>query len=335
VNGSHSIEIAATPERVWESLVAPGRRDWYYRMIPEGEFSPGGHIRWVGPDAELLEESDVIEANAPLRLLLRTRYLFSPTFADNPAHIVAFEVSAKGGGSQVTLSWDAEDGVARLLESEAVSQLQGLRLAVDPKARAELERLPDIGEVEVKDVTPDLVPQYQHFFDKVAFRDFPAWQFCYCMETHRTHDDAEWDKRTGADNRHDMSRAIELGEVTALLAFADGAPIGWCNYGETTHLAGVVRKLNLDPTAYEGVGSVSCFVIAAPYRGHGVASKLLEAAVERLRSRGVREVEAYPSRTADDTAQGNYRGPLDMYLRAGFKPHRELDRHIVVRKRLA
>lgn len=335
MRGSHSIDVAVAPDEVWESLVAPGRRDWYYRMIPEGDFTAGSHIRWVGGGGELLEESDVVEADAPHRLVLRTRYLFSPTFAGAPPHVVTFEVLPRDGGSQVRLSWDAEEGIARMLESEGGSQLQGLRLAVDADARAENDRLADIGDVEIKDVTPDLVPQYQHFFDKVAFRDFPAWQFCYCMETHRTQDDPEWDMRTGDDNRRDMSEAIARGEVTALLAFAKGAPVGWCNYGETTHLAGVIRKLELEAASLQGVGSVACFVIAAPYRGHGVASKLLETAVERLRARGVPEVEAYPSRGGDDSAQGNYRGPLEMYLRAGFQPYRELGRHVVMRKKLA
>jgi hypothetical protein len=65
-----------------------------------------------------------------------------------------------------------------------------------------------------------------------------------------------------------------------------------------------------------------------------VASKLLDAAIERLRARGLRAVEAYPNRSGDDSPQGNYRGPLSLFLRAGFEPHRELDRHLVVRKTL-
>jgi len=97
----------------------------------------------------------------------------------------------------------------------------------------------------------------------------------------------------------------------------------------------VMSRFKLQPADHEGIGSVACFVIAAPYRGHGVASKLLQVAIERLRARGLRAVEAYPSRESDDSAQSNYRGPLDMYLRAGFEPYRELERHVVVRKVLA
>jgi len=95
----------------------------------------------------------------------------------------------------------------------------------------------------------------------------------------------------------------------------------------------VMRRFGTDASEHEGLGSVACFVIAAPYRGHGIASRLLEAAVERLRSRGLRAVEGYPHRGAD-SAQTNYRGPLSMYLRAGFEPYRETERNVIVRKTL-
>jgi ribosomal protein S18 acetylase RimI-like enzyme len=146
--------------------------------------------------------------------------------------------------------------------------------------------------------------------------------------------EADYMARTAADNRRDMTQLIGRGGVTALLAYVDGNPVGWCNYGETTRLAGLSRKYKLDPSDHEGVGSIACFVIAAPYRGHGVASRLLDEAIDRLRARGLKAVEAYPSRSAD-TAQANYHGPLEMFTRAGFQPYRELERFVVVRKELA
>ena len=152
------------------------------------------------------------------------------------------------------------------------------------------------------------------------------------METQLAQTD-EWAARTAAENRRDMSALITEGKVTGLLAYANGKAVGWCNYGETTRLGGVMRKLGLAAADHEGVGSVACFVIAAPYRGHGVASRLLDAAIERLHQRGVRAVEAYPRRF-EDSAQANYRGPLSMYLRAGFELYRETDRNLIVRKTL-
>jgi GNAT superfamily N-acetyltransferase len=222
-----------------------------------------------------------------------------------------------------------------MLASEAASQLEGLRLAADPAMRAGLARLDRIGDVEVRDVVPELLPAYLDFFDHYAFRDFPEWHSCYCIETHQpaNANDDEWALRVAEDNRRDMSEGIKRGEVTALIAFEGDKPIGWCNYGESTGLSGVMRRFGLVASDHEGVGSVACFVIASPYRGHGVATLLLEAAVERLRARGLRAVEAYPKRSGD-SQHTNYRGPLAMFLRAGFEPYREAGSHLILRKSL-
>ena len=329
----HELHVNASPDVVWQEITKQGRNDWYFLLDVDGTFATGERVVWKA-GGEFAEEADVVEADPPRRLELRTRLLFAPNLAALPPHLLVWEVVPDNGGSLVTLSWDAAPLAGNLYESEGEGILRGLRLAVDPSARAELKRLPEIGEIDVRDVTPERVADYLDFFDHSAFRDFPAWQSCYCMETHRDHTDEEWSERTGVDNRTDMQAMIRDGRVTALLAYVDGKPVGWCNYGETTRLSGVMMKLKLDAAEHSGVGSIACFVIAAPYRGHGVATKLLDAALERLKARGLRAVEAYPRRQEDSSAQANYRGSLRMYENAGFEPYRETERNFVVRKTL-
>ncbi|HET6310120.1 MAG TPA: GNAT family N-acetyltransferase [Candidatus Nitrosotalea sp.] len=331
--GARQIALDVPVESAWAALVSGDRRNWYYRLTPEGEFAAGNHIRWADGEGKVLEESEVVEVNAPARLVLETRFLFAPNFAAEKPHLVTWTVEEVQGGCRVEFAWRSGDAVGGLFEAEAESILRGLRVALDPAEQAALARLPEIGAIEVHDVTPERVAEYQSFFDDYAFRDYPAWQSCYCMETHRTQSDDEWAGRTAADNRRDMTAMINRGEVTALLAFVDGKAVGWCNYGETTRLAGVMHRFGLKAAAHEGVGSVACFVIAAPYRGHGVASRLLDAALDRLRKRGLSAVEGYPAKK-QDSAQGNYRGPLSMYLRAGFEVVRETGDHAFVRKLL-
>jgi GNAT superfamily N-acetyltransferase/uncharacterized protein YndB with AHSA1/START domain len=331
--GSFEIDLKVPVTTAWDAIVSPELHRWYYRQAPKGEFAPGSKVQWVDVTGTPAEESEVVEIAAPHRLVLRTRYLFSGSFAEQAPHTLTWEVERKGSGCRVCLSWDANELVAGLLESEAGNILQGLRLEHDPAAQAEIARLSEIGAITVEDVTPERVRDYQSFFDHDAFRDYPAWQSCYCMETHRTQNDKEWAARTAADNRRDMSKGIRQGDVTALLAYVDGKPVGWCNYGETTRLNGVMHRFGLNVAEQQGVGSLACFVIAAPYRKHGVATKLLEAALGRLRDRGVKVAEAYPVKEMK-SAQSNYRGPLSMYLAAGFEPYRETGRHLIVRKTL-
>lgn len=333
-SGAREIKLPVAAEIVWRALVAPGRRDWYYGLAPEGAFVEGGQIRWLDGGGRVAVEDEVVAMTPPRHLALQTRFLFAPIFAALPPHQARWDVAPAPSGCRVRTSWQANEPLARLLESDADGLLQALRLALDPAAQAEIARKESIGEVTVRDVTPDRVEDYLAFFDHEAFRDFPQWRFCYCMETHRTQSEDEWALRTGHDNRRDMSAMIAKREVSGLLAYADGKPIGWCNYGATTNLSGVMHRFGLEAADHDGVGSIACFVIAAPYRAHGVATRLLDTAVERLRGKGLRAVEAYPGRTDATSAQLHYRGPLSMFLRAGFEPYRETDRYVVVRKNL-
>jgi uncharacterized protein YndB with AHSA1/START domain/GNAT superfamily N-acetyltransferase len=331
-----AVEIGVPPAAVWEALVAPdAHRTWYYDLAPDGRFAEGAAIRWRQRDGTLAEDSRVREVTPLRRLVLETRFTFAPAFAAAPPHIMRFEIEPAGAGSRVVMRVDfaAAGPVQRLFESEGAGLLKGLRVALDPAVRAQLARLDRIGAVEIHDVTAERVADYQAFFDEDAFRDYPAWSTCYCMETHFGGSQEEHLLRNAADNRADMSRLLASGEATALLAYADGRPVAWCSYGASTRLAGVMAKLKLEPADHQGVGSIACFVIAAPYRGHGLARRLLDAACERLAACGLEWVEAYPQRAAG-SAQANYRGPLEMYRAAGFQPYREAERTLVVRKRL-
>jgi ribosomal protein S18 acetylase RimI-like enzyme/uncharacterized protein YndB with AHSA1/START domain len=329
--GSRELEVAVPAERVWELLVAPGLRSWYYRLAPQGTFDEGERIRWLGADGGPVEESKVVAVERGRRLELKSRFLFAPGLTALEPHRLEWLVTPSPGGSRVRLSWEAGDEVSAMMEAEGENMLVALRLAADPTLQAELARLDSIGQVDVRELTPARIPDYLQFFDQVAFRDYPAWRACYCHETHRTERDDG--SRTSDENRRAMIGLIREGRVTALLAYEDEKPVAWCNYGETTALGGVMQRFKLQPADHAGVGSISCFIVAAPYRRHGIATRLLDAAVGRLRDRGVKTVEAYPARE-EDSAQGNYRGALGMYLRAGFAPYREAGRNLIVRKTL-
>jgi GNAT superfamily N-acetyltransferase/uncharacterized protein YndB with AHSA1/START domain len=331
----HELEIGVPPEQVWPGLTEPGRTGWYFNLTPAGEFVPGAKVEWRFSNGSVAEESTVVEVDPPDRLVLETRMLFDPSFADDPPYRAAWELEPRPAGTLVRMTREFEEGrpTSRVLATETGNVLRGLRLAVDPAAQAELARLESVGPIEVHDVTAARVADYQRFFDNDAFRDYPAWQFCYCAEPIFSADAESWSGRTQEDNRRDISRMLGSGETTGLLAYADGKPVGWCHYGRTTRLAGVMKHYELEPAGQERVGSIACFVITAPYRGHGVAKALLEAACDRLAASGLDWVEAYP-RKDQDSPQGNFRGPLAMYLAAGFKPHREAGTSQIVRKSL-
>ena len=147
--GSADVYLDMPAETAWNALVSTDRREWYFRLTAEGDFDTGRTVRWLDVRGEPAEESEIIESSAPLRLTMRTHFLFAPAFAEQPAHTVAWELTPDGAGCRVRMSWEAGEITGGLLASEAQNILDGLRLEHDPTAQAELARLPQIGEIEM------------------------------------------------------------------------------------------------------------------------------------------------------------------------------------------
>jgi GNAT superfamily N-acetyltransferase len=97
-----------------------------------------------------------------------------------------------------------------------------------------------------------------------------------------------------------------------MLAYAGGKVVGWCNATLRADLPGLATGDDA------GIVSVVCFVIAPPYRGHGVANRLLKSVITTFSDQGFHRLEAYPVREAKDEARA-FHGTLDLFSRFGFE----------------
>ena len=187
------------------------------------------------------------------------------------------------------------------------------------------ERLDEIGTIEVHPATGARIDEVLRFFDHDVFADNPGWASCYCR-FHQV-ESAGWGERSATENRADLAVGLQSGETTAVVASVDGRLAGWCN-------ASLRRSY---PAHRDGspdddrVAAIVCFADAPPYRGHGIARRLVDAAIERLRDDGVIAVEAYPVRDPSP-ASAAYHGTVAMFTAAGFDLVSDDDRGIVMRR---
>ncbi len=184
-----------------------------------------------------------------------------------------------------------------------------------------------MSDISVRPVSPDQHEAVMHYFDMVAYADNPNWSRCFCME--RLVEDYE--SSTKQQNRARRSELILSAKANGLVAYRLGRVVGWCHAAPKTELRNVAGKK--DPK----VGAVVCFVVAPDQRRQGVATTLLEAALEHLRKRGMTAAEAYPVLGEIDPSrwsQINYVGPLSMYVNAGFEVVEKNDDSAVVRRTL-
>lgn len=185
-------------------------------------------------------------------------------------------------------------------------------LESEDRSTGPTERLETTGEVEVRSITPDSAADVARFFDLDAFPDNPAWGACYCMFFPRGGKSNEnWGEEPWQENRKDQMARIRSGKTTGMLAYVDGRMVGWCNATARGELPG------LGDGADDGVASVVCFAIAPPYRGHGIATRLLEGVVADFGDLGFARLEAYPVRDPEDE-RAAFHGSLDLFTRVGF-----------------
>jgi len=188
-------------------------------------------------------------------------------------------------------------------------------------------------ETVIRELTPELLNDFLNFFDHHAFADNPAWFGCYCMYYHFTGTGEEWDKRSASENREAISDLIKRGEAHGLLAYVGERPVGWCHAAPRTTIPRLKIYRDFAVEDPERAGSIVCFVIAKPFRGQGIARRLLDVACEIFTRQGLTFAEAYPRKHSESDAD-NFPGPLKMYLDAGFTVFRELERYVIVRKSL-
>jgi GNAT superfamily N-acetyltransferase len=145
---------------------------------------------------------------------------------------------------------------------------------------------------------------------------------CWCMW---------WRYRAGdrRKNKRNMRQIVEAGREPGLLAYdEDGVAVGWVAVAPREEFGQLVRSRKYGPQGEgeeAGVWSIVCFYVDPRAKKQGVATALVEAAVEHALARGASAVEAYPHE------RGDYMGQRDIYDRLGFEPVRTASPRTIVR----
>jgi GNAT superfamily N-acetyltransferase len=80
---------------------------------------------------------------------------------------------------------------------------------------------------------------------------------------------------------------------------------------------------------------VSCFVVAPPFRRHGIAAALLDRVIADASARRASWIEGYPHNKPEDSDAGHFRGPRSIYDARGFEPIEVRERDTVMRRSTA
>jgi len=123
--------------------------------------------------------------------------------------------------------------------------------------------------------------------------------------------------RSSQGERCDALRAqTESPVAPGVIAYDDeGTPRGWCAVARRVEYARLKHEDGAE------VWAVTCFVVRVGSRRQGLTTALLDGAIDLARRHGARVIEAQPIDMAVKTVSSAdlYRGPLSLFLRAGFR----------------
>ena len=194
----------------------------------------------------------------------------------------------------------------------------------------DVERLSEIGVVAVHPVSEDRVGDWLRFFDHEAFSDNPDWASCYCLEPH-VPATPEAPERPWRETRATIAERLRCGGTFGYLAYVDDRPAGWVNASFRSDY-GLYRLVDPGGPESRSVIGVSCFVIAPPFRRHGIASALLDRVIADASARGASWIEGYPHNAPEASDAGHFRGARSMYDARGFEPVAVREHDTVVRR---
>jgi GNAT superfamily N-acetyltransferase len=105
---------------------------------------------------------------------------------------------------------------------------------------------------------------------------------------------AQFSAQKGGGTQKALQQLLQSGEIVGLLAYAQGQPVGWCAIAPRERYPVLERSHILKRVDAVVVWSVVCFFVRKAFRGKGVATVLLRAAVAYAGQHGARIVEGYP-----------------------------------------
>lgn len=147
-----------------------------------------------------------------------------------------------------------------------------------------------------------------------------------------------WQDNKGAPNRELFKSLVRSGEVEGLLAFDSGVPVGWCSLGPREAFAYLSRARKIGPPPGPRTWSVTCFFIERQSRRRGIASLLLQSAVDYARQRGASWLEGYPSDLPDHKIAPDafvHTGTSALFRANGFEAVAAAGKKMLYRRKLA
>jgi len=179
-----------------------------------------------------------------------------------------------------------------------------------------------------------LTKETWHAFSKL-FGTNGACDGCWCMWWKQNTN--EYNAGRGESNRKAMMQLVMAGESPGLLAFShQGEVCGWIAVAPRSNYKRLQNSRTLKLVDDQPVWSITCFFIHRNFRGMGIGSKLIKAALAFVKQQGGTIIEAYPTIPEEDRVRSGaiFTGVPQIFERHGFTQVGSGGKRIIMRKQV-
>lgn len=131
----------------------------------------------------------------------------------------------------------------------------------------------------------------------------------------------QFDSQRGEENRKAMRTYVDSGQVPGIILYEGNKPVAWCAVAPRETYPSLERSRIMKRIDEKPVWSVVCVFIDRHYRKKGLSVKLLESAIDYVRSQGGKIVEGYPVQPGMQKMPDIFvwTGIAESFIRAGFR----------------
>ena len=108
--------IRAEANDIWEAITSAAfTRRYFHAMAVKSSWTPGAPVRFVYEDGRTGVEGEVLEADAPTRLVYTWRFVYDEELAKERPSRVAYDIEAMGGVCRLRVTHDDFDPDSKVL----------------------------------------------------------------------------------------------------------------------------------------------------------------------------------------------------------------------------
>jgi len=164
-----------------------------------------------------------------------------------------------------------------------------------------------------KPLTPEIWPDFEQLFGPRG-----AYGGCWCMWWRLSR--KEFEQNQGDSNKLAMKSLVDSRKIPGIILYRDDQPAAWCSVAPREDYAALERSRLLKRRNDHSTWAIVCMFVDRRYRHQGLGRQLINAALDYVKQRGGKRIEAYPTipKSKNIPPVSSFMGFPALFAGAGF-----------------